>query len=57
MRCGIRLGLLLALRRAEEVDVDVEHLEKEGRLCWVCEVPPQAKDGLVAPVRSVVAGL
>ncbi|KDR77584.1 hypothetical protein GALMADRAFT_245733 [Galerina marginata CBS 339.88] len=57
---GERKGLGQGMGSA---DMDVASLGKEGRFCWVCEVPPQGKVALVAqwevatPVGSVVVGI
>ncbi|CAA7265466.1 unnamed protein product [Cyclocybe aegerita] len=46
-----------------QVDVDVDALGREGRLCWICSVAPQSKVGLVlqwevsAPLRTDITGL
>jgi len=44
-------------------DVDVELVGREGRICWICSVPPQGKANVTlqwevsAPLKTNITGL
>lgn len=59
----ISSGVFAQWSGADEPDVNVESLGKDGKFDWVCSVPPQGKIDLVlqyeviAPPRTQITGL
>ncbi|KAF8148209.1 hypothetical protein B0H34DRAFT_669000 [Crassisporium funariophilum] len=59
----VTAGVVAQWNGADEADVDVDALGRDGKLNWVCAVPAQGKIGLTlqwevtAPVRTNIVGL
>lgn len=53
----------VSLGSLRQHEVDVDSLGCEGRFCWICAVPPQAKVNvnlqyeISAPMKTVIEGL
>jgi hypothetical protein len=53
----------ISLGSVGQNDVDIDSLGREGRFCWICSVPPQAKSNVnlqyevSAPMKTNIVGV